>query len=682
MLVTLEWLKEYVEFDLDAAATSHLLTMAGLEVEGTEESEIGPVLSVTVTPNRGDCLSVVGLAREIIAKLGDKCVPTEMWHAYRSGWTIGDEDSEHDCASLASVTIEDYQLCPRYAARLVRGFHVAPSSGRLQKRLVACGMRPISNIVDVTNYVLLELGQPLHAFDHDKLTESRIVVRQACPGDRITTLDSAEREVNPPMLMICDAQRPIAVAGVMGGLDTEVTDGTQNMLLESAYFNPVSVRRTSKALGLRTEASYRFERGVDPVGIVTALNRACDLIEVETGLKPVRGVIDVYPGGPQPRQIDVDLARAARLLGMPVEMGEALGYLTRLGMKVEPQEGNLAVTVPERRGDISREEDLIEEIGRVHGYEHIPDELPFGRTLQGKTGREVAFEVAVRSCLVGLGMTEVVNHTLRAPSPLDPTDQYVGPREPASPELSILRPSLLTGLLGSLQHNVNRGLPDLALFEIGRVFDTTANGCEETKHVSLALCGRKHLPDWQHGEKVEESDFFTLKGLLLTLVESVGAECENAPHADPRFHPGRCAALVDLGVFGELHPDRIHKFDLPKGTLVAELSMDELFRRAKPHFDYKPPSRFPAIRRDIAFEIPKAVPYAQVEAVARETGGELLEEMRLFDVYEGKGIAEGNHSLAIAITFRKPDGTMTDEEANDVRERVWSAIEALGARRR
>ncbi len=682
MQVTLEWLKEYIEFDLDAEKTAHLLTMAGLEVEAIKDSELGPVLDVKVTPNRGDCLSIVGLAWEIMAKLGDQCTPTELWAEFRSGWSLGDKRGENEAAKLASVTIEDENLCPRYAARLVRGFSIGASSERLQKRLIACGMRPISNIVDVTNYVMIETGQPLHAFDHDKLAEGRIVVRQASPGEKITVIDGTECEVLPPMLMICDAKRPIAIAGVMGGADSEVSGKTTNMLLESAHFSPTGVRKTSKALGIRTEASYRFERSVDRDVVMTALNRAGMLIERETGVAPVRGFIDCWAGDDLPSggaQFEVSVKRASALLGMEVDIETCIDYLSRLGLSLRPiNDDRIVVGVPVRRPDLVREEDIIEEIGRIHGYEHIPDELPMGRTLLGKETPTTAFETAVRRELIGMGLTEVVNHSLRAPSSLDPAGETIGPRNPMSPELSILRPSLLLGLAASLLHNARRGNPDLALFEIGRVFE----GMKEVKHLGIMLCGRRVSPNWQAGEKTPPHDFFTLKGFLETLLDRIGVTTEMGPVESPRFHPGRSACFVDLGIFGALSPDATNAQDLPAGTLAAELSMDALFERAKREYSYTPPPRFPAVRRDLAFEIAKSVVYATIEKAVRSSAGEALEDVRLFDVYEGKGIGEGNHSLAIALTLRKPDGTMTDEEANAIREQVFGTVEGLGARRR
>ncbi len=475
----------------------------------------------------------------------------------------------------------------------------------------------------------------------------------------------------------------------MGGAESEVTEATHNLLLESAHFDPVCIRRTSKTVGVKSESSYRFERSVDPGGVVTALNRACRLIEQETGVAPVRGVIDVYPNGPKPRVIELDMARADLLLGMKVPLGDAMGYLTRLGLKVQPcGGGRLTVTVPQRRPDLKREDDIIEEIGRVHGYEYIPDELPVGRTLLGRESPATAFEERLRDHLVGLGLEEVVCHSLRAPSPLDDVEPrgYAAPRTPAGPDLSVLRPTLIAGVASAALYNLYRGILDISLFEIGRVFRRLDQGYREEKHVAVFLCGRKEPVSWHVGEKGPHFGFFDAKGLVNALLETLGIRAAFLPRSDSRMHPGRAADVrvheQPLGYVGQIHPQLADRLDLPAGSLIGEFDVDALMSAAAATGRFSPPPRFPAVRRDIAFEVPKSVPYAEVERVVRERAGEVLEDVRLFDVYEGKGISEGSHSLALALTLRRADGTLTDEGANDVRERVLAGLEALGARRR
>jgi phenylalanyl-tRNA synthetase beta chain len=377
--------------------------------------------------------------------------------------------------------------------------------------------------------------------------------------------------------------------------------------------------------------------------------------------------------------VSLTMSRCDKLLGMSVPFGVAMGALTRLGLKVEPGEGAMSVTVPERRPDLQREDDLIEEVGRIYGYEHIPDELPLGRTLLGHDDRVTQYDGILRDLLVRSGLAEVVNHTLTAPSPVDEQVEYVRPRTPAGPELSILRCGVLSGIVGSALRNLRRGVGDLALFEIGRVFRMPF---QEAKQVGILLCGRQAPPNWQSGEKGPQFDFFALKGIVESLLGELGVSVEFAPCDDKRLHPGRCAAIGPFGVMGELHPDLAAKLDLPAGTLVAELSVDGLRAASGLEFSYAPPPRFPSVRRDLAFEVGKGVAYSRLEATVRAAGGSMLEDLRLFDVYEGKGIAEGSHSLAVALTLRKADGTLTDEEANATRERVFEALAGLGAKRR
>ena len=434
MRLSLEWLDQHAPTGMTADEAATTLTMAGLEVEETEESDLGPVLNIKVTPNRGDCLSVVGLAREMAAAARKPFID-----AVAADTPIGGE-----AADLIQVTIEAPDLCPRYAARVVRNVTIGTSPEWMQRRLSAAGMRPINSVVDVTNYVMLELGQPLHAFDLPLVRGSAIRVRRSAPGEAITTLDGAERPLAEGLLIIADAERPVAVAGVMGGADTEVGPRTTTILLESAHFDRKAVRRSSKALGLQTEASYRFERIVDPDGVVRALNRACDLIAELGAGALVEGVVDVYPGAAPARTVTLRLARVSQMLGFDLSVDEVRTSLQALGFEVTECEGEaLAVQTPSWRPDVVREIDLIEEVGRVVGYERMPEKLPSGATTQGgdsDLGRQTTL---AREVLVGAGLTEVVGHSLVAATPLDEDGgERVAIRTALSSELSGLRRSL------------------------------------------------------------------------------------------------------------------------------------------------------------------------------------------------------------------------------------------------
>ncbi len=679
MRVPIEWLKQYVDVQASPEELAHRLTMAGLEVEAIEQDEGEPVLNVKVTPNRGDCLSMVGVAREVAALYALPLRhPMPSAHSTEPGET----------ARFASVEIVDDDLCPRYAARVVRNVRIAPSPDWMQKRLIAAGMRPINNVVDVTNYVMLELGQPLHAFDLDLLPGGRIVVRRAQPGERIVTLDGVERELLPDMLMICDATHPVAVAGVMGGGETEVTPNTRNVLLESAHFHPTSIRRTSQKLQLSTEASYRFERVVDPGGVVSALDRACELLEQIGAGEPVTGVVDVYPRPASEREVTLRPERCNLLLGLNLDAQTMVDCLRRLQMKAELRNGVIHVTVPTFRPDLNIEEDLAEEVGRVYGYENIPERLPFGHTHRGGDSPSTRLIRPLQDALVRAGLTEVHTHTLRAPGPLDdPARSPVRVRNAASEELSTLRNSLIPSLMDVVLHNLARRQTEIFLFEVGAVFRVLPDGdYEEKLKAGFVLTGSVFPPGWD--ARYPSADFFTAKGVVQCLLDAVGVqEAEYQPTTDVRFHPGRSAVVLaggrELGVFGELHPDVLHQLDITRRTVLAgEFDVEALWAQAERRVRYVPLPRYPAVLRDLAVVAPEDLPYQQVEQTVRQAGGALLESVRLFDVYRGERIPAGTRSLALSLTFRSAERTLTDDEVDDIVRAIVQALEAIGARLR
>ena len=715
MKITVEWLKEFVETDASPAEIGDELTMLGLELEAAEESALGPVLDFKVTPNRGDCLSVFGLARELAAKDSQRYRPTDLFRRAVAGFSppsandlrpsaddlrpsaddlrpSADElrPSADDLRPSADdlrppaddlrpsaddsplVTIEAPELCGRYVGAVMRGVKVGTSPERIAARLTACGMRPIDSIVDTTNYVMLELGQPLHAFDLRELKGGRIVVRTARPGETMKTLDGQERKLTPDMLMICDAERPVAIAGVMGGENSEVARDTTEILLESAHFDPVSIRRTRKALGMSTEASYRFERFVDPELAMAAARRVAELLGVSA-----ESVADAYPGKGSREAILVRVGRWNALLGIDVPKASAAAILVGLGCSVSETEDGLSVVPPTWRNDVQIEEDLVEEIGRIWGYEKIPEALPFGASVSAGYGAEAAFRKRVKAALLRLGFTETLTHSLCAPSAISVGDGVVV-RHAASPELSTLRTSMLPGIAEVAAKNRGRSL---ALFEFGREFV----GGGERRALGLVVSGDVYAAHWSGG-KSAAYDFYSLKGVIEELAGLLRREVSWEASKDARFHPGRRAAVAlegsPIGVMGEIAPALCEELDLAPGTLAAEIDMDAMMAEEEQVPVYQPLSHFPAIRRDFAVVMPVGVSYAQIEAALREASDGLAERIWLFDVYAGKGIEAGHQSIGVGVMLRHADRTLTDEEANAFTERGFAALEALGGKRR
>lgn len=697
MRAPLVWLKDYVAIEESAQDLATRLTMGGLEVEEvieqpSEECPLPPVLDLYVTPNRGDCLSMVGVAREIAALTNR---PLQVPSISVSAKASPTEEQ-------TSVTIEAAELCPRYAARIVRGVRIGPSPQWLQDRLRAAGQRPINNVVDVTNYVMLELGQPLHAFDFNKLLGRRIVVRTARAGETLQTLDGVERSLSTDILVIADEERPVAIAGVMGGANTEVSEATTDILLESAHFNPLAVRRACRLLNLRTEASYRFERIVDPNGVPLALNRACQLLAAIGQPEAVEGIVDIYPAPVLPHRLKLRKARASLLLGMDVSLKLCQDCLTRLGLSVTPlPDGEtLEVEVPTFRPDLRLEEDLIEEVGRVYGYEAIPERLPVGATTLGQDSAENRLLSRIRFALVSCGLQETLNHSLSGPSPLDAPDdaqRRVRVRNALSSEVSLLRRSLLPHLVETAHRNVTRGHHHVALFEIGRVWQlehSPEGRMEPREYLGVAglLYGALCPPDWTHHGKAEPVDFYTLRGVVEHLLKALRIEKAEfltleQPERFPQFHPGR-TALISLGhrptpqgILGELHPRLAQQFDFRDRLYLFEISVEALQEvMPKEEVRYCAPSRFPAVVRDLAPRLPMSTPYSIVQKAVENLHLSILEEMRLTDVFMGPPLPEGTKSLTLSFTFRSPERTLTEAEVNSAILQIQQSLrERCGA---
>ena len=638
------------------------------------------MFELEITPNRPDCLSFIGVAREIRAETGNplKLPP------------VGLKESETDIRDLTSVTIDAPDLCPRYAARVIQGVKVADSPAWLQRRLESVGIGVINNIVDVTNFVLMEYGQPLHAFDYHKLAENRIVVRCAMDGEALTTLDEVEHELTADMLVIADAEKPVALAGIMGGYDSEITETTCDVLLESAYFNPSSIRATAKALGMNTEASYRFERGADPGAVLAALDRTAQLIAELTGGTVCEGTVDVYPGQQPLTQIQLRPDRVNFILGTEIKTAEMEEILRRLGFDVEASGDAYQVTVPTFRSDITREIDLIEEIARVYGYDNIPTTLPKGDIPVPAPDPKVEVHRRIKQFLLAAGMMEAVNYSFCDPNCFEkirlasdnPLRDALPLRNPLSPEMSLLRTTLIPGLLGNAQHNRNHQINAIALFEIGGVFVRDGSQ-KEPERVAGVLAGQ--VGDGIYGNPYRDPDFFDIKGLVEGMLEVCGIAEYTLQKTDvPTFHPGRNAEVLlgdtQVGTFGEAHPEVLENYDLPYKAYLFEFDLEALVDAAVFAKRFEPISIYPKIERDLAIVVDKGILSNMPIERIYTTGGEWVESVRLFDVYEGEQVPEGKKSLAYTIVYHSTTETLTDQAVNALHERVVEHLyQELGA---
>ncbi|MGH2786024.1 MAG: phenylalanine--tRNA ligase subunit beta [Actinomycetota bacterium] len=638
------------------------------------------ILEIDVTPNRPDCLSIVGVAREVAALYG---LPL----------TIPPVDLAEDgaaAADQATVTIEDARGCPRYLARVITGVRVGPSPWWMQRRLLACGMRPISGPVDVTNYVLLERGHPQHAFDLAKLRGGAIVVRRPRKGERtIVTLDGVERALERDDVLICDREGPVAVGGIMGGAESEVGEGTTAILLEAAYFDQKRILRTARRLGLRTEASVRFERGADPEAVPAASARAAALLAAISGGAVALGAIDVYPKPIKTKPIRLRIARANGLLGITQTADEMAANLKVLGCAVESQtRTGLRVVPPTFRPDLRIEPDLIEEIARLYSYERIPTTLPASGRAGGLT-EEQALRRLVRRLMLASGLSEAQTLSMLPPSlperlglaPDHPWRDTLVLANPLSEEESVLRPSLIPGLLLAAAKNVARRNTSVSLFEIGNTF-MPSDAVLPIERLQVAWLQTGNVPTGWHRPH-RNYDFFDAKGVLERLAGGLGVEGVSVEAAERQpMHPGRTARVLlrgeEIGIVAELSPRAARAFDLASRVAVAEIRLEPLLAAARTAAPGDLP-RFPAVSRDLALLVPGTRPAAEVEAAIRRAGGALLERVEVFDVYPGEEIGQpGKMSLAFALSFRDPDRTLTDAEIGEVISRIAAAAASAG----
>jgi phenylalanyl-tRNA synthetase beta chain len=644
------------------------------------------VLDVGITPNRADCLSMIGIAREVAAITGKKLkMPA-----------IDIRESDDDINQLTSVEIIDADLCPRYTARMLKNVRIGPSPVWMKTRLEAAGLRSINNVVDVTNFVMLEMGQPLHSFDFRFLEEGRIVVRKSKQDEEFVSLDGKSRKLAADTLLICDGLKPVAIGGIMGGLNSEVKDDTQVVFLESAYFNPASIRRSARKLAMPTDAAFRFERGIDPEGVVRALNRAAQLIAELSGGSIYKNYIDEYPQKVfTTSEISLRLSRINEITGIAIKGKDVVRILHSLEMDItQAGRGRYLVTPPSFRADITREIDLIEEVVRLYGYDLIPVTLPSASITEMAAVPRLDLEERIRQLLTGTGYTEVINFSFITPASIDnlclkendERRRLVHIKNPLAEDQSVMRTTMVFGLLDTLKKNANNGCFNLKLFEMGRVFlSRNAGELPEEKNILAGLLSGMSSDDlW--GAKLA-TDFYDIKGCLANIFFDLKLNnCRyRSENSEPFLHPGKsCNIYLDdikIGYAGEVHPDVRDRMDLKINAYIYEINLDILAEHIAHGITYKEISKYPAVTRDVAFVIGANMETDYMLEIVLRQREDLLENVGIFDIYTGKGLPEGTKSLGLRFSYRAPDKTLTDLEVNNVHEKiVRNTIQLTGAK--
>ncbi len=681
MKVPLSWLKSFVDVKLSAQEIADLLTSGGLEVENIEEVSGDQVLEISLTPNLGHCMSILGIARELAAL---KKLPVKMKE-------ISVKESGEKITDKISVEIADKEQCHRYACRMISNVKVGNSPDWLKNRLEMCGIRSINNIVDVTNYVMLELGQPLHAFDYEKIAGKKIRVSSKTPYTQLTALDEKNYTFSPGILLITDEKKPLAFAGVMGGMDSGVTDSTREILLESAFFTPQTVRKTSKLLHLRSDSSQRFEKEVDFEGVVRALDLAATLIQEIAHGQVAKGMIDEKVAAPKPHSILCRIQRVNQLLGTSLSIREVATIFERLQMTIaREEEGKLHVLAPSFRNDIKTEIDLIEEVARIYGYDNISLKKPKHISSTIDHSPLFVFEREVRAHLIGSGLQECINCDLISPTLAELTSEakdstsWISVIQPASVDQSILRTSLLPGLLQTVKTNFAHQTREIAAFEIGRIhFKEGAHYREQT--MAALICTGLSSPGY-FDPKTQEVDFYDIKGRVENLLLTFGVSTPSfeVSHLH-NFHPGRQARIkvgdLVIGALGEIHPGRLHTFDLDARVFYAEINVHELFQLRKKNIQVKDLPQFPGSQRDWTLTVKEEIPMGHLFQFFQEVRSPLLEKFELVSIYRGSQVGKDRKNVTYRFFYRDPAKTVSletvEREHTKITQEVAKKVEHL-----
>lgn len=630
------------------------------------------VFEYEITSNRVDCYSVLGIAREAAATFKKPFVPPVVT-------AVGNDE---DVNTMIEVEIKDKELCPRYCARMVKNIKLAPSPEWMQRRLAASGIRPINNIVDITNYVMEEYGQPMHAYDYDTLAGHRIVVRRAEDGEIFRTLDGQERKLDSSVLMICDGEKAVGLAGIMGGENSKITDNVKTMLFEAACFDGTNIRLSSKKIGLRTDASGKFEKGLDPYNAEAAINRACQLIEELGAGEVVGGIADIFPEKPEGKRLPFEPDKYNKLLGTDVSREDMLSYFEKLELKYN--EADNMIDIPSFRQDLLRSCDLAEEVARFYGYDRIPVTLPTGESTLGRLSFKLTVEQIARNVAQFSGFSQSMNYSFESPRAFDkllipedsPLRRAVTILNPLGQDFSIMRTQALNGMLSSLATNFNRKNKNVRLYEIGNIYIPKSLPLtelpDERSRFTLGMYG--------------EGDFFSLKGVVEEFLEKAGLKGRiiyDPENKKPYLHPGRQADIIydgeTIGFMGEIHPEVTDNYGIGERVYYADIDMRAV--EAKADFDkkYKEIARFPASTRDISLVVDKSVMIGTMETAIEKRGGKLLESCSLFDIYEGEQVGEDKKSVAFSLVFRAGDRTLSDAEVNEIMDKILTELAKLGA---
>jgi phenylalanyl-tRNA synthetase beta chain len=637
------------------------------------------IIDVAVTPNRSDCLSILGIAREVAAI----CKSPLRYPA------VTFAETGPDITALASIVIDDPEGCPRYAARIVQGISVGPSPLWLQDRLEAVGLRSINNIVDVTNYVLMEMGQPLHAFDFDLLREHRIVVRRAGQGERFTTLDGAERTLFDDTLLICDGKGAVAIAGIMGGLDSEITPRTTRVLIESAYFDPRGIRRSSKKLGLRSESSYRFERGVDPEGVIRALDRAAQLMVQVGGGEVARGRIDVHPRPVAPSVLDLDVDGTNRFLGTDLSASAMEAVLGSIELQVEAADTHrFRVRIPTFRPDLTREVDLAEEVARLVGYDRVPVTSPEASISAAFADPHLCLRQEVKAILQGAGFYEVLNYSFISQDSLnvlgfsddDPRRNPIRVLNPLSEDQRVMRTTLVPGLLQTARHNFDHGNEDLRMFELSKVFLPRKGEVlpVEPHYIAGFLSGTR-FPQTLYGGQ-GDVDYADLKGAVEEILDlfhtpGVAFVAEDVPpYLDSLHAASICCQGSVLGAIGKVHPRVENAFGLKKTVYLFEIDFEQLYGLKRPQSPYRSLPKFPSVSRDMALIVDDSLPVQKLRDFIWQLQEPMLEQIEIFDIYRNPQLSAGKKSVGYRLVYRSGDRSLTDSEVNEIHGRLVASV--------